>query len=198
MEELLQETDKPTGLPPIPRSITKLWGLHLYRAWPFLPWLISHLTIQVVPEPQDVPACVFRLAAAVCQRLPANSSVLNATSKRTRMDAGWDTGGRKQTFCFCTSGPMWQDLPCIPAPKAGVKGTQKPLRNGHSYWVGSAAFSKSNNKLPRLFHYLPFYKIFMFYYYHCFWKASRWPFVYITTHIHLIRHKFFRGKGKGR
>lgn len=54
-----------------------------------------------------------------------------------------------------------QDLPRTLTPQAGVQGMQKPLRNVRSFGVGSVAFSKSSSKLPRLFHYLPFYKIFM-------------------------------------
>ena len=152
-------------------STIKLSGLHLYKAWPYVPWLSSYITMQLVPEPQEMPACVLRLTWSVEQLWSISKSLqtlqysCKSTSKSTTQHSGMRDWGKKAELV-----PL-QDLPRILALQAGVKGMQKPLRNVHSYWVGSVEFSKSSNKLPSLFHYLPFHKIFMDYYY--FWKASR-------------------------
>ena len=134
MEELLQETDKPAGLPPIPRSTTKLSGLRLYRAWPY------------PPDSSRTSPSKWRLNRKACLLVSSDLHSQQATQ-----------------HSLCTSDPMWQDLPCTPDPQAGVKGTQKPLRNGHSYWVGSVVFSKS---------YLAYFIIYLFIKYSCMITAS--------------------------
>lgn len=109
--------------------------------------------------------------------------------RRLQNTTGGETGEEKAEPRPCISESSWQGLSSISTPWAGVKGKQEPLRNMLSYGIESVIFSKRNNILSTLLHYLPFKNI------HGLLlpisgKASTLPLVYITTHFHLIRNNF--------